>query len=875
VSFMNILLFVGCTICTRSRSGIQRVTVEIAKALGGVATVEFVKWDPIDAQLRYCDAVDLTNLYSGGTAKPHRMAQRVNYRFGDTIKQPEKTWLLIPEISYLEPNGSDVFARALSQAREYGIRTAAIFYDLIPITNAAYYEYRGPHQRYVAELLRFDKIMPISATSAKALEAHYRHSLQPENVADEAWLPKIVPILLPEINSEVPLRKETSHKKEDVIVMVGTLEPRKRQIETLEAITKLQKEQLFPVEVEIHVFGSLHHAVATAFQRLLKANSRIKYFEYGEREEILSSYQRAMFSIFASNDEGYGLPIAESIALGVPCLTANFGSMAEVAEGGGCLICNVNDVGALTDAIRTLCLSPILRQQLRNEIANRSLRDWKMYCSELVAVLDRFDKELENAGCAIERAVLGSLVPGSQRETATNYRVVGSDPAPDMRTVSLEMLEAANGLRQKLKTYTLCRYLNDANHAATLAYQAINDVLSADLWGVATTEVPQRWIDEARAQGFPGLLPGEPVVDANPSALDCKLAARVKDRIVQHERCSRFASDEGLFRKALRHWRVVLPKKERALAIVISTYNRAAFVEMNVAWLISVVRSLGRDVRIIVVDNASSDDTAARLSKFLKHECFSLLVNPQNTGMLGNLRVCSTLSPARHVWMIGDDDFIVRDQLEAVLNVLEEEPGLPLCYVNFAVYHRARLTPEDTVWRLIREGHAVESNVRPSGIYPVNEVATQHDNMFTAMYLLIFRSDLFAACFNYVFDGVPFANLTQSIPTTRWLLDNYRYVDCYWHAPVSIVGNAHNSWARYRPRWHGVIMPRVFELAREAGVDPVVLNNFAKTHIKLYNEAVQIAVGAGEPIQIESGELGPAEMVFREKLIIPSIEIES
>ncbi len=60
---MKALLFVGSTLRTRFRSGIQRVTVEIARALGGVTAVDFVKWDPIDAQLRYLDRPDLANLF--------------------------------------------------------------------------------------------------------------------------------------------------------------------------------------------------------------------------------------------------------------------------------------------------------------------------------------------------------------------------------------------------------------------------------------------------------------------------------------------------------------------------------------------------------------------------------------------------------------------------------------------------------------------------------------------------------------------------------------------------------------------------------------------------------------------------------------------
>jgi glycosyltransferase involved in cell wall biosynthesis len=871
---MKILLFVGCTLQTKFRSGVNQVTVEIARALGSIVPVDFVKWDAIDAQLRYLDSADLATLFGGSdlAIRPHRMAHRVQYRFGDTIDEPAKTWLLMPDISYHEDNGSDVFARAVSQAREYGVRTAAIFYDLIPITNDAYRELSRPHLRYVAELLRFDRIVPISVTSAKALESHYRGVLAQEGLDDRQWLAKIVPVLLPEMNSETPSDRRVGQDKGRVVVLVGTIEPRKRQVEVLETITRLQNDNAISPAIEIHVFGSLHPAVAAAFRDIVKANPRIKYLGYADRATILASYRRAMFSIFASNDEGYGLPIAESLVLGIPCLTANFGAMAEVARGGGCFTCDVNDATALTNAIRVLCTDAALRQRLRQEIASRTFRDWRMYCEDLVGVLALYDQEIDRRASTVEAAVIDALVPGRNSVTdAAGHRIMGTDAGANMRVVSVQRGPAPESSVPFRKDFKICRYTGYLNGAAALGPELTNDILTADLWGAITADVAPYWVDQARTTSFPAVLPSEVVVEANPHSLDLVLAARTRRAIAIDNRRFSFAADERQFRKALHHWRKLLPEKEKTLAIVISTYNRAPFVEMNVTWLIECVRILGRDVRIIVVDNASTDDTVARLSKFIGNDCFSLIVNPQNTGMLGNMRVCSTLSPARHVWMIGDDDFILPEQLEAVLGVLDDQPGLPLAYVNFAVYHRERLTPRDTARSLIAERVDVGKDVLPSGIYPVNVAATQHDNMFTAIYLCIFRSDLFAACFNHPFDGVPFGDLTECIPTTKWFLENYRYVDCYWHAPVSIVGNAHNSWTRHRPRWHAVIMPRVFELARDAGANAKVLNDFAQIHAGLYDEAVQIAAGAKLPIPIAAQDLESARRVFRKELVLPSL----
>jgi hypothetical protein len=306
------------------------------------------------------------------------------------------------------------------------------------------------------------------------------------------------------------------------------------------------------------------------------------------------------------------------------------------------------------------------------------------------------------------------------------------------------------------------------------------------------------------------------------------------------------------------------------LSIIVSTYNRGPFVEANTEWLLRITDLAGEAIRVIVVDNASTDDTVERLARFAAHPRFTLWLNSQNTGMLGNLRVCAGLARSTHVWLTGDDDFIVPAALPAVLSVLREDPGLPLACLNFAVYHRTQLSAEDRPELFLQEGQPVGRDVLPSGLYPLNHIATEHDNMFTAIYPLVFRADLLRACFAFPFDGPPFGTLTESVPTTRYLLEACRYFECYWHAPVGVVGNAHNSWARHRPRWHAVLMPQVFELAREAGADPVRLQRFASLHLGLYEEAVRIAAEVGLAVPVVADELHPAHRVFRTRPALPA-----
>lgn len=850
----QVLVFCQATASTRARSGIHRVCVELASALCHLTPTRLVGWDEIDGQLRFLDYDETHDLFLGDIPEPIKIpleSRRVNCRFADIVSD-SPTHFLFPEIPYHLPHGNEIFSRIITQCREAGISTSAIYYDAIPVTNNGYSNLRRPHIDYLTELVRLDSILAISQTSAEGL-ANLMQEAGLLSADFEHFKSRLNVVLLPEGTFQpVP---DTVEK--NGILMLGSVEPRKRQLHVMRAINELRLSCPSIAKMKVDVVGSLHPEVAEQFQEEIAKNPKAKWHHYIADAKVESLYATAAFSVFASNDEGYGLPIAESLVRGVPCITANFGSMQEVAAGGGCLTVDVNDNSALRDAIRRLAEDDELRQELREQIEHRFFRTWNDYAKDILDGLSNTRTlwpdttvapiELSLAFCYLKLDEIGrpqdglifwseimpEMIPNPETVVATIWN--GSEAAlKDMEGAEWKALCASD----------VACFANEGSFIAVMNLAAERNLQS--------------------------LLPSRIVIESNRTELEKKAYSMLLQAARGKAVRLKVSYEERMYARVRKHFAPQGELTTRILSLVISTYNRKNFVVANAHWLSNQIARFGGKVDLTIVDNASTDGSWAALQSLVGVPHVSLVQNPANVGMLGNLRVCSALQLARHVWITGDDDFITADALDEVVTQLEKNPGLSLGFVNFAVYHRHSLSTHDSPSSLQKEGTVLGTSPAPNGMRRVCEIAAEHDNLFTAVYPILFRSDLLSACFNYPFQGVPFIDLVESVPTTKMILGTYAQCEAFWFGGVGIVGNAFNSWSRHRPRWHAHLMPLVFEAAREAGVDEHKLRIWADAHLGLYEEAVGIARDHDVPVHFDGeDDLKPGTRVFLKQVEVP------
>jgi len=150
-----------------------------------------------------------------------------------------------------------------------------------------------------------------------------------------------------------------SVERERVILHVGAIQKRKniaRLVEAFEAMDTSWK---------LVLAGSNGYGAEEILARIASssARDRILVTGYIPTAELASWYVRASVFAFPSLDEGFGMPVLEAMAAGVPVVTSNRSALPEVA-GDAALLVNPEDTDDLTGALRQLTTDLQLRSKL-------------------------------------------------------------------------------------------------------------------------------------------------------------------------------------------------------------------------------------------------------------------------------------------------------------------------------------------------------------------------------------------------------------------------------------------------------------------------------------------------------------------------------
>lgn len=180
------------------------------------------------------------------------------------------------------------------------------------------------------------------------------------------------------------------------ILAVGTVEPRKNYPRLLAAFRQLRgRHGALPFIIDgrpgvpqLVIAGRPGWAYGDTLQRIA-AEPGVRYLGHVDESTLSGLYQSASVLAFPSLYEGFGLPLLEAMAHGVPAVVGAAGALPELALGAAIAV-KPDDVGAIAAGLERLLADESLRHKLGAEGKRLAATyTWDKAADRTLAVLRR------------------------------------------------------------------------------------------------------------------------------------------------------------------------------------------------------------------------------------------------------------------------------------------------------------------------------------------------------------------------------------------------------------------------------------------------------------------------------------------------------
>ncbi len=147
--------------------------------------------------------------------------------------------------------------------------------------------------------------------------------------------------------------------RQPIVLAVGAVQRRKNSARLVEAFATV------PAPWKLVLAGSAGYGAEDARRAMDRSpvRDRICMPGYVSDQELRALYSRASVFAFPSLDEGFGMPVLEAMAQGIPVLTSNCSALPEIA-GGAALLVDPRNTDAIAEGLVSLTADLALREAL-------------------------------------------------------------------------------------------------------------------------------------------------------------------------------------------------------------------------------------------------------------------------------------------------------------------------------------------------------------------------------------------------------------------------------------------------------------------------------------------------------------------------------
>lgn len=276
-------------------------------------------------------------------------------------------------------DGMDVFhglSNELPVTKPKGLKTVVTIHDLIFIRYPELYKKidAGIYKKKIKKACESaDKIIAISQQTADDLTHYFKVPKERISVVYQGCHESFEVKASSEQINEV---KKKYNLPDEYVLSVGTLEPRKNALLLLRAIAQTKEK------INVVLIGK-----STSYQKQLDKliaeevlKDRVHFVHQVDFKDLPMIYQASSLFVYPSRFEGFGIPIVEAIASGVPVIAAT-GSCLEEAGGPASIYVDPDDDKALAKSIDDLLNNP----QQRDKMIAQSKEFIKRFDSKKIA----------------------------------------------------------------------------------------------------------------------------------------------------------------------------------------------------------------------------------------------------------------------------------------------------------------------------------------------------------------------------------------------------------------------------------------------------------------------------------------------------------
>ncbi|MBY0272793.1 MAG: glycosyltransferase [Alphaproteobacteria bacterium] len=326
--FKNFFIDISILVNFDSKTGIERVTRSILLNLLSSKIPEY-KIEPVywkDGQYYYARmfTVDFLGIHNFGLVD-------------EPIDIGCKDILLVLELDM--GRSYDVVAQDfLKHHSQRGLKIYYLVYDLLPILNPEWFfeEYYAWFDNWLNKVsLVADGLIGISQSTANQLNKWLNNNphsrLSPLNIG-YAHLGADIDNSKPTIGINADEKEKLQQLKDhQIILMVGTVEPRKGYDQAIEAMDELWAKDEKKTLVIVGKKGWMIDDLAQKLNNHEQMNKRLFWFDNASDELLSELYKISTVFLMASRGEGFGLPIIEAAQNGIPIIARDLPVFREIA----------------------------------------------------------------------------------------------------------------------------------------------------------------------------------------------------------------------------------------------------------------------------------------------------------------------------------------------------------------------------------------------------------------------------------------------------------------------------------------------------------------------------------------------------------------